>query len=101
MAPVMSHPREEIRHPVPRLPWLLEYVAALAVVGLCVIVSVALRPHLPQANLIMIYLIGVVAIAAQFRRQVAMFASLASVAAFDFFCVKPYLSFWVSSEDYL
>jgi K+-sensing histidine kinase KdpD len=100
MARVMSHPQDHIRAPAPPLPWLLELIAALAVVGLCVVVSVALRPHLPEANLIMIYLIGVVAIAARFRRQVAMFASVASVAAFDFFCVKPYLSFWVSSQEY-
>jgi K+-sensing histidine kinase KdpD len=85
----------------PPLPWLWEFAVAAVIVGICATVSVMLRPYLPEANLIMIFLIGVVAVAAKFHWQVSVFASLASVVAFDFFCVRPYLSFVVSSVEYL
>jgi two-component system sensor histidine kinase KdpD len=49
----------------------------------------------------MIYLIGVVGAAARLDRSVALFTSVLSVAAFDFFCVPHYLSFAVADSEYL
>jgi len=49
----------------------------------------------------MIYLGGVVAIAMRCSRQVSVTASFLSVAAFDFFCVPPYLTFAVSDYQYV
>ena len=49
----------------------------------------------------MFYLLGVVAIAMRSSRRVALFASVLSVAAFDFFCVPPYLTFAVSDYEYV
>ena len=49
----------------------------------------------------MVYLLGVVAIAMRCSRRVSVAASFLSVAAFDFFCVPPYLTFRVSDYDYL
>jgi len=101
MSATMKSLQIQARDPAPLLPWLWEFAAAIAIVGLCAIVAVGLRPYLPEANLIMIFLVGVAVVAARFRRQVAIFASLASVLSFDFFCVKPYLSFWISGVEYL
>ena len=49
----------------------------------------------------MVYLLGVVAVALRCGRQLAVWASFLSVAAFDFFCVPPYLTFRVHNYEYL
>ena len=49
----------------------------------------------------MIYLIGVVGVSATCHRRVALFTSVLSVAAFDFFCVPHYFSFAVADSEYL
>jgi two-component system sensor histidine kinase KdpD len=49
----------------------------------------------------MVYLLGVVAIALRCGRRVSVIASILSVAAFDFFCVPPYLTFVVVDYEYL
>src|SRR5438874_12561288 len=63
--------------------------------------AVALRPHVTATNLAMLYLLGVVAIAMRCGQMVAVAASFASVAAFDFFCIPPYLTLQVSDYEYL
>src|SRR5262245_47404682 len=78
-----------------------QYAAALLVVAVCTLIALPLRPHLAAANLVMIYLIGVVGVAAKLHRRVALFTSVLSVAAFDFFCVPHYLSFAVADSEYL
>jgi len=49
----------------------------------------------------MVYLLGVVAVATRCNRRASVMASFLSVAAFDFFCVPPYLTFQVSESEYL
>jgi len=49
----------------------------------------------------MFYLGGVVAIAVRSSRWISVTASFLSVAAFDFFCVPPYLTFAVSDYQYV
>ena len=78
-----------------------DHVAAMAVVAVCVGLSLVLRERLAPANLVMIYLLGVVAVSMFARRQVALVTAVVSVAAFDFFCVPPYLTFAVSDYQYL
>ncbi len=53
------------------------------------------------ANLIMVFLLGVVFIATRFGRGPSIFASFLGVALFDFFFVAPYFSFSVSDSQYL
>src|SRR5579883_676618 len=60
-----------------------------------------MRPYFELSNVVMIYLLGVVVIAAQFGRGASVFASILSVGAFDFFYVPPYLTFAVSDTQYL
>lgn len=53
------------------------------------------------ANVAMVYLLGVVIVAARYSRGPAILASILSVAAFDFFFVPPRWTFAVSDTQYL
>ena len=64
-------------------------------------VALGLRPYVTATNLVMVYLLGVVAVALSCGRQVSVLASFLSVAAFDFFCVPPYFTFRVHDYEYL
>jgi two-component system sensor histidine kinase KdpD len=74
---------------------------AAGVLALATLIALALRGYLAPTNLAMVYLLGVVAIALRCGRRISIAASIASVAAFDFFCVPPYLTFVVSDYGYL
>src|SRR2546429_8921270 len=58
-------------------------------------------PRFELANIVMVYLLGVVVVAMRFGRAASVLASLLSVAAFDFFFVPPYFTFAVSDSQYL
>jgi two-component system sensor histidine kinase KdpD len=75
----------------------------LSVVGVALSTAVAwlMFPYFSVANLIMVYLMGVVLVAIRYGRGPSVLASVLSVAAFDFFFVPPYLSFAVSDIEYL
>ncbi len=82
-------------------PALRGYWHALLAVGITTVLSRLLLPVLQPTNLAMIYLLGVVLVAMQGARGPAMLAAVLSVAAFDFFCVPPYLTFVVADTQYL
>jgi two-component system sensor histidine kinase KdpD len=77
------------------------YLASLGVVGLTSAVCALLFGRFEPANLVMVYLLGVVAAASWLGRGPAILAAVLSVAAFDFFFVQPYLTFAVSDTQYL
>ncbi|MBT2320929.1 DUF4118 domain-containing protein [Variovorax paradoxus] len=56
---------------------------------------------LELANIVMLFLLGVVGVAMRFGRGPAAFAAMLNVAAFDFFFVAPHFSFAVSDVQYL
>ena len=60
-----------------------------------------LRDTLAPTNLAMLYLVGVVVVAMRCSRWISVTTSFLSVAAFDFFCVPPYLTFAVSDYQYV
>ena len=70
-------------------------------VGLSTGVAWLMFPYFGLANLIMVYLMGIVLVATRYGRGPSVLASVLSVAAFDFFFVPPYLSFGVSDIQYL
>jgi two-component system sensor histidine kinase KdpD len=70
-------------------------------VAVATVASVLLRDTLAPTNLAMIYLGGVVAVAMRCSRWMSVTSSFLSVAAFDFFCVPPYLTFAVSDYQYV
>ena len=74
---------------------------AVAIVGIATLAALILRPYLAATNLAMVYLLGVVAVATRCSQPASVAASFLSVAAFDFFCVPPYLTFRVNDYEYL
>ncbi len=53
------------------------------------------------ANIVMVYLLGVVFVAARFGREASIMTSILSVLAFDFFFVTPVNTFSVSDAQYI
>ena len=77
------------------------YGLAIAVVVLVTGVAWAMFPYFELSNIIMVYLLSVVAVSLRTGRGPAALASILSVAAFDFFFVPPYWTFAVSDSQYL
>jgi two-component system sensor histidine kinase KdpD len=78
-----------------------DYVLAAGVVILTTLLCSLLAPFLAGSNLVMIYLFSVTLVAMRASRGAAAFASVSSVAAFDFFFVPPRLTFAVTDSQYL
>ncbi len=77
------------------------YACGLGVVALSTAVAHLMFPHFDLANLIMVYLLGVVVVASRWGRGPSLLAAIASVAAFDFLFVPPYVTFAVSNKEHL
>lgn len=78
----------------------LEYLWAACIVAACTGLCWIVSPHAGDANLIMIYLLGVIACAVWLGRAPSVMASVVSVAAFDFFFIPPYYTFAISDTQY-
>ncbi len=77
------------------------YFWATAVTVLSTAVDHLIFGHLELANLVMVYLLGVVFVATRFGRGPSVLASVLGVGFFDFLFVEPYYSFSVSHSQYL
>ncbi|MBK6960166.1 MAG: two-component system sensor histidine kinase KdpD [Gammaproteobacteria bacterium] len=74
--------------------------AALSCVGIAVL-TMPLLNRLDLANIVMLFLLGVVLVAFRWGRGPAVLAAILSVAVFDFFFVPPRLTFAVRDAEYL
>jgi len=77
------------------------YVWATVVTALCTLLAEIMVGKFELANLVMVYLLGVIFVATRFGRAPSIMASILGVAALDFFFVKPYFTFSVSDSQYL
>jgi two-component system sensor histidine kinase KdpD len=77
------------------------YVWAGVVCILATVFAQVISHWLDLANIIMLYLLGVVGVAVRYGRGPAILASFLSVLAFDFFFVPPKLSFSVADTRHL
>jgi two-component system sensor histidine kinase KdpD len=77
------------------------YLWALAGCGVITALAVSLIDVLHPANVIMLYLVGVMTVAVRYGRSASALASFLSVLAFDFFFVEPRYSISVSDVQYL
>lgn len=84
---------------LPAIGW--SYGWALVAVAVCTGVDELLYGHLDHANLIMVYLLGVLPVALRGRRGPAIAAAMGAVVAFDFFFVPPFYSFAVADSEFL
>lgn len=85
-------------HPHP--PWR-RYAQAMLLVLLGSLLSSVVHRFLAPTNLVMIYLLVVVAAALYLGRGPAVLAAVLSVLVFDFFFVPPYLTLAVADTEYL
>ncbi|KAB0503828.1 two-component system sensor histidine kinase KdpD [Pseudomonas moorei] len=82
------------------IPWPAYLWSAVLCAG-TTLVALPLADILEQANIVMLFLLGVVAVAVRFGRGPAVMASFVSVGAFDFFFVSPRYSFAFADIQYL
>ncbi len=83
--------------PMPRMGYIWAVVVVLGCTGL----SALLSPYVAPTNLVMVYLLGVVAVSLWLGRGPSVLASLLSVAVFDFCFVPPQWTFAVADTQYL
>ncbi len=83
----------------PRQP--VRYVWTLLIVAACTVLAALMFPYFAPANVVMVFLVGIVIVATRFGRSPAILASIISVIAFDLFFVPPQLTFGVSDTQYL
>jgi two-component system, OmpR family, sensor histidine kinase KdpD len=87
------------RRPLPTDP--TAYATAAAAVAVATGVAWVLAPVSELSNLVMVYLLGIVAVAMRTGRGPSLLAAVLSVAALDFFFVPPHFTFAVSDARYL
>ncbi len=80
------------------LPWQ-HYFSAVAVVGLCTVAG-KLVTVFDLSSTVMVYLLGVIAIALRGRRGPAVLASILSASALNFFFMPPLYTFALASPLY-
>ena len=90
----------DMRRPGPPRHWR-GYAEAVLVVAICTGAARLMSRHVDESSLAMLYLAGVVPVAARGSRGAALFACLASVGAFDFFFVPPYFTLEVAESRFL
>lgn len=87
-------------------PWqphrpLKRYALAIAMVAAVTVLGLFVRELISPINLVMVYLLTVVAAAVFLGRGPSILSAVLGVLAFDFFVVPPYLTFAVSDAEYL
>jgi two-component system sensor histidine kinase KdpD len=77
------------------------YLWVLFACAVTTAIAAPLAQYLDLANIVMLFLLTVLLMAARFGRGPAVLAAFVSVALFDFFFVPPQLSFTVNDAQYL
>ena len=75
---------------------LVGYLASTAVVAIAAAFGWLVFPRGELADVVMVFLLGVMLVASRFGYGPSIFAAALSVVAFDFFFVPPYFSLAVS-----
>jgi K+-sensing histidine kinase KdpD len=96
----MNRAKRTATNPRSRVTMGVGLVAGLATVAVVTGLARFTLGH-RLADIVMLYLLGVVVIAMRFGYAPSLLASAASVAAFDFFFTAPYFSFAVNDKHYV
>jgi two-component system sensor histidine kinase KdpD len=94
---VVEAPRDDGK----QMHHLRGYGYAVLICAAITVVATPLQHYFDLANIVMLFLLGVVFVAYRFGRGPAALAAVLGVAAFDFFFVPPRLTFAVSDVQYL
>ncbi|MDX2074731.1 MAG: sensor histidine kinase KdpD [Alphaproteobacteria bacterium] len=81
-------------------PWQY-YLSAPFIVAATTLIMMPLRSHVPAVNLVMLYLIGVVAVALRFGRAPSIVATILAALCFNFFFIMPWHSFKSSEIEHV
>jgi two-component system, OmpR family, sensor histidine kinase KdpD len=87
--------------PRPLFNLRIGHLWAVVATAICTAIAWLMYDHFDLANLIMVYLLGVVVVAARYGRSPSVLSSFLGVVSFDFFFVPPRFSFAVSDSQYL
>jgi two-component system sensor histidine kinase KdpD len=87
--------------PRPLFNLRIGHLWAVVATAICTGIAWLMYDHFDLANLIMVYLLGVVVVAARYGRSPSVLSSFLGVVSFDFFFVPPRFSFAVSDSQYL
>ena len=87
--------------PIPLFKLREGYLLAIVATVICTAIAWLMFGRFDLANLIMVYLLGVVVVAARYGHGPSVLSSFLSVVLFDFFFVPPRFSFAVSDTQYL
>jgi two-component system, OmpR family, sensor histidine kinase KdpD len=96
---ISGDPGQEPAAPLIRRPItspVHNYLLAALVVTLASFLSILISRRAELAEIVMVYLLGIMIVATRVGRGPSLLASILSVAALDFFFVPPYFSFAVS-----
>ncbi|MFC5490511.1 sensor histidine kinase KdpD [Dokdonella soli] len=77
------------------------YLKSIAVVALATLICTQMSGLFERTNIVMVYLLGTVLVAARFGRGPSVLAAVLSVGLFDFLFVPPIYSFAVSDTQYV
>jgi two-component system sensor histidine kinase KdpD len=78
-----------------------EWILSLSTVAACTVIGYLVLPYLTVVDVAMVYLLGIVFVSSRTGAGPSLFATLLSVAAFDFFFIPPYFTFTVSDVRYV
>jgi len=77
------------------------YGLAVAITALATVANLLMATYIAPPNLAMVYLLGVAYVASRCSPGPAVFASVLSIACFNFFFVPPTLTFVVADAQYI
>lgn len=83
-----------------QLSYISSYAKSVIILLLCTLLGLPLRGLTDANNITMVYLTGIVWIAARYGTAPSFFASLVSIAAFNFFFTEPVYTFSFIDPDY-
>lgn len=87
----------------PKFNWKVDkgYAWSLVVTVLCSLIAHAMESRFDLANIVIVYILGVVLIAMRFGKGPSILASALGVISFDLFFVQPYYKLTISDAQYL
>ncbi len=85
------------RRPHPLRP----YLWTILIIAACAALAFLMFPYFAPANVVMVFLVGIVIVATRYGRGPSILVSIISVIAFDLFFVPPHLTFGVNDTQYV
>jgi len=77
------------------------YLSAPLMVTAFTLLLLPLRAYVPAVNLVMLYLVGIVAVALRFGRAPSILATLLTAISFNYFFIAPWHSFKASELEHI